>query len=307
MPKPPSPRDSAGLLDPETPPGLLAPPELNRASWDRAGRLLLAKMIGAFAYEEIVTPTVGPTTDNAGPAGNTAGQYGFSLDDGSTLSFWAGRGAYGGWQVDPDSVRLIGRPAEPGEQGPDDRSHPHGEALGDPIRFLALARRTLGIDGATFGHLVRELSATLSADCRLQATALSAAQLADLGYAELEGHQTGHPWLVLNKGRLGFSGDDAARWSPEARIPGRLPWIAVRRDIATYRGVEALATPERLYARELDEPVRVAFADALRARGLDPAAYLYLPVHPWQWTEMILPLFAAAVADNAIVPAPHRR
>ncbi|WP_411292766.1 IucA/IucC family protein [Streptomyces sp. SDr-06] len=308
MPNPPSPHDSRGLPDPEALPGLLAPPELNREAWDRAARLLLAKMIGAFAYEDIVQPTVGPATDNAGPDGKGAGQYGFTLDDGSTLTFLARRGAYGGWRVQPDSVRLV-EPSPPPAQEPGapDASGPlppRGRPFGDPVRFLALARRTLGVDGATFGHLVRELTATLAADTRLHTTALSAAQLADLGYAELEGHQTGHPWLVLNKGRLGFSADDAARWSPEARTPARLPWIAVRTDLATYRGVQTLATPERLYARELDATVRDAFAAALRARGLDPAAYLYLPVHPWQWTEMILPLFAPAVADNAVVPLP---
>ncbi|MFE9413095.1 IucA/IucC family protein [Streptomyces sp. NPDC006704] len=329
MPNPPSLHDSHGLLDPKAPPALLAPPELNREAWERAGRLLLAKMIGAFAYEEIVKPTVGPATDNPGPAGKTAAHYGFTLDDGSTLAFVARRGAYGGWQVDPDSVRHLPQPAEPPASGTGQpaagpghtgqaaagqglrtaspggsAAPPGGRALTDPLRFLALARRTLGIDGATFGHLVRELSATLAADTRLQSTALPAARLADLGYAELEGHQSGHPWLVLNKGRLGFSADDAARWSPEARIPAQLPWIAVRTDLAGYRGVKALATPDRLYARELDAPVRAAFAAALRARALDPKAYLYLPVHPWQWTEMILPLFAAAVADNAIVPLP---
>ncbi|MFE3185779.1 IucA/IucC family protein [Streptomyces violascens] len=308
MPNPPSPDESRGLLDPEAPPGLLAPPELNREAWDRAGRLLLAKMIGAFAYEEIVQPTVEPTTDNAGSDGKSTGQYGFSLDDGSTLTFLARRGAYGGWQVDPDSVRRTEQGA-PSTGEPDDGNTPghplpSAEAFGDPIRFLGLARRTLGVDGATFGHLVRELTATLAADARLHSTALPVAQLADLGYAELEGHQTGHPWLVLNKGRLGFSADDAARWSPEARTEARLPWIAVRTDLASYRGVEPLATPDRLYDRELDAPVREAFAATLRARGLDPAAYLYLPIHPWQWTEMILPLFAPAVADNAIVPLP---
>ncbi|MER5558706.1 IucA/IucC family siderophore biosynthesis protein [Streptomyces sp. NPDC002506] len=279
---------------------MLAPPELNREAWDRAGRLLLAKTIGAFAYEEIVQPTVGPATDNPVPAREGAGQYGFTLDDGSTVTFLARRGAYGGWQVDPDSIRRTERAEGAVPAGPTAAPEP----FTDPIRFLALARRTLGVDGATFGHLVRELTATLAADTRLQSTALPVARLADLGYAELEGHQTGHPWLVLNKGRLGFSADDAARWSPEARTPAALPWIAVRTDLAGYRGVASLATPDRLYARELDAPVRAAFAAALRARGLDPAAYLYLPIHPWQWTEMILPLFAPAVADQAIVPLP---
>ncbi|MFG3282388.1 IucA/IucC family protein [Streptomyces sp. NPDC048111] len=292
------------MQDPDAPPALLAPPELNPEAWERAGRLLLAKMIGAFAYEEIVRPAPQPAT--GGPAAEGGPRpYGFTLDDGSTLTFLARRGAYGGWQVDPASVRRAA-PGGPGAGAPVPCGPPApaAEPFGDPVRFLALARRTLGVDGATFGHLVRELTATLTADTRLHTTALGAAQLADLDYAELEGHQSGHPWLVLNKGRLGFSADDAARWSPEARAPAALPWIAVRTDLAVYRGVASLATPQRLYARELDAPVREAFAAALRARGLDPAAYLYLPVHPWQWTEMILPLFAPAVADHAIVPLP---
>lgn len=46
------------------------------------------------------------------------------------------------------------------------------------------------------------------------------------------------------------------------------------------------------------------FAQALRARGLDPAAYLYLPVHPWQWDDIVLPLFAPSIATNDIVPLP---
>ncbi|MBO0515477.1 IucA/IucC family protein, partial [Streptomyces beijiangensis] len=47
---------------------------------------------------------------------------------------------------------------------------------------------------------------------------------------------------------------------------------------------------------------RASFAAVLRARGLDPDEYLYLPVHPWQWHETILPLFAPAIAHNEIVP-----
>ncbi|MFD9796615.1 IucA/IucC family protein [Streptomyces sp. NPDC059070] len=264
------------------PAGLFAPPELNREVWERAARRMLGKMLGAFAYEGIIEPVADADGDGDGGAELCTQP----LDDGAVLSFRARRGPYDDWRVDAESVSLAGRP------------------FGDPLAFLMLARRTLRLDGETFGHLVREVSATLAADARLDHTALSAAELADLGYAELEGHQTGHPWLVLNKGRLGFSASDAARWAPEARRPARLPWIAVRRDLAQYRGVAALATPDRLYARELDPGARDAFAGALLGRGLDPAEYLYLPVHPWQWDEVVLPLFGPAVAEGAIVPLP---
>ncbi|MGF1339826.1 IucA/IucC family protein [Streptomyces flavovirens] len=261
-------------------------PELTGAVWDRVSARLLAKMLGEFAYEEVVEPAPDP----ADP-----GRYTLPLDDGATLGFRARRGVYGSWRVDPDSVSATGGA---GEDGPDDAGTP----FRDPLAFLVRSRRLLALDGATLGHLVRELTATLAADARLAHTALGADRLADLPYAELEGHQTGHPWLVANKGRLGFSATDAARFTPEARTATTLPWIAVSTRIARYRGVARLATPEALYSRELDATVRDSFAGILRARGLDPAAYLFLPVHPWQWDEWIVPLFAPAIAAGDIVP-----
>ncbi|WP_433549326.1 IucA/IucC family protein [Streptomyces sp. CA-294286] len=271
---------------PGSAPAAAVPPELTAATWDRASRRLLAKTLGEFAYEEIIEPT--RTADPATPEGHL---HTVGLDNGEILSFRARRGSYGSWQVAADTVEVRD---EAGGRRP----------FHDPVRFLVLARRLLALDGATLGHLVRELTATLAADARLDHTALPAARLADLGYAELEGHQTGHPWLVLNKGRVGFSARDATAWAPEARAPGRLPWIAVSTALARYRGVPSLADPEQLYAGELDAATRACFDSALRDRGLDPASYLYLPVHPWQWDEVVLPLFAPAVARGEIVPLP---
>jgi siderophore synthetase component len=270
VPKSPAAPDSA-----QPPRAPFSPPGLNPQIWDRAAGRLLAKMLGEFAYEEIIEPVPAPASGD---------HYTLELDDGDSLSFRAGRGAYGSWRVDPDSITC------------------QGHLFSDPLAFLARARRLLAIEGNTLGHLLRELTVTLASDTRLDHTALTAAELADLGYAEIEGHQTGHPWLVLNKGRIGFSAADTALWSPEARRATPLPWIAVSTTLAAYRGVPGLAGPEDLYARELDAPVRESFAAALRARGLDPDTYLFLPVHPWQWDEVLLPLFAPAIAHGDIVP-----
>ncbi|KIF77099.1 IucA/IucC family protein [Streptomyces sp. 150FB] len=277
MPTPPATHGPADPVDPGDPPALFCPPELNPEAWERAARRLLAKTLGEFAYEGVVEPV---------PVPGTGDRYALTLDAGETLTFSAARGAYDSWRVDPSTVRCEDRP------------------FTDPLAFLLLSWRLLALDGATLGHLVRELTTTLAADTRLDGTALSASDLADLGYAELEGHQTGHPWLVPNKGRVGFSGTDAARWSPEARTPARLPWIAVSTTLASYRGVPALSTPERLYGLELDASTRERFTAVLRDRGLDPSAYLFLPVHPWQWDEVLLHLYAPAIAEGAIVPLP---
>ncbi|MET9668353.1 IucA/IucC family siderophore biosynthesis protein [Streptomyces sp. NPDC006475] len=305
MPKPPASSDSE---HPSAAP--FSPPGLTAQCWDRAAARLLAKMLGEFAYEEIIEPVRDeageapasadgernreadaqhPQAPGIAPSGNghpRPARYALDLDDASRLSFRARRGAYGSWRVDADSIRCDDKP------------------YADPLDFLVRARNVIDLDGATLGHLLRELSVTLVADTGLDHTAPSAAELADLGYAELEGHQTGHPWLVLNKGRIGFSATDTAAWAPEARRPARLPWIAVSTSLASFRGVSSLATAGDLYARELDVPVRESFVDALRAKELDPDSYLFLPVHPWQWDEVILPLYAPAIARGEILPLP---
>lgn len=250
---------------------LSVPTGLDSETWSRAGRTLLAKAIAEFSYEELLTPE--PLGDN---------RYLLAFP-GVSYELTARRGSYGAWFVDPDSILRAAAPAD------------------DALLFVRDAASTLGLTGDTTGHLIRELTATLLADARLLATAVSAADLADASYAELEGHQTGHPWIVPNKGRLGFSASDAATYPPETRRPQRLGWIAVDRELADYRGVDSL--PEQaLYAGELDDETRARFAGVLTDRGLDPARYLWLPVHAWQWDETILPLFAPDIAAGRIVP-----
>ncbi|GAA5027593.1 IucA/IucC family siderophore biosynthesis protein [Actinopolymorpha pittospori] len=253
---------------------LPVPAELTAAHWSAASRALLAKALAEFSYEELLEPVPDGTDDG--------GRYRLDLPD-VTYRFRARRGSYGSWFVDPASITRDG-----------------SEDV-DTLAFVLDARKTLGLGGDTAGHLVRELSATLTADTRLLATAPDAAALADLPYAELEGYQTGHPWIVPNKGRQGFSATDARVFPPEARARVALPWIAVHDSIADYRGVPGLPA-DRLHAGELDETTRERFTLTLAARGLDPATYHWLPVHPWQWDETTVPLFAADVAHQRIVP-----
>lgn len=247
-------------------------PTESGAAWERAARRLLAKMLAEFAYEDVIAPQPDPAS---GPDA-----YRVDVAPDVTYRFRARRGSYGSWYVDVGSIT----------------------PTGDPLHFLAHGHDSvLGLSGDTTGHLIRELLATLCADVRLDATALPAAELADLGYAELEGHQTGHPWLVANKGRIGFSDADAAHWAPEARRRHRLPWIAVHRDLAEYRGTGTLNTSDPLYAEELAPETLDTFHRTIADHDRNPADYLLLPVHPWQWEQVVAPLFAPAIADRSII------
>ncbi|MBE9373496.1 IucA/IucC family siderophore biosynthesis protein [Saccharopolyspora sp. HNM0983] len=254
---------------------LSAPPELDPGTWQRAGRALLAKSLGELAYEQLLDPVL---------LGD--GRYRVDAADGISYTFSATRGAFLDWRVDQDSVLRTDATGE----------HP----AHDPLRFFLDAYRRLGISGETAGHLVRELTATLNADVRLLAESRTSAELAELSYIELEGHQTGHPWLIPNKGRIGFSAADAAEHAPEGRNEHRLPWMAVHRSLADYRSVKGSAQ-DTLLKVELDPQHHERFEKVLTDRGLDPAEYLWMPVHPWQWDQTVLPLFAPDVAAGRIV------
>ncbi|MFB7945195.1 IucA/IucC family protein [Kitasatospora phosalacinea] len=245
------------MPQPAADPALHLPPQLTAEHWRAAGRDMLAKLLGEFAYEELLHPRA-----------EGGGRYLLRLPD-ADYRFTARRGAYGSWRVAAESIT-----------GGD-----------DPLRFLQQARHVLGLSGDTTGHLVREFTATLIADAHLRATALTAAELADLDHVALEGRQTGHPWIVANKGRLGFSATDAAGWTPEARLPRTLPWLAVHRSLAEFRG------DPTIYDTELDP----AFRDQLGERADE---FHLLPVHPWQWDETVVGLFAPWIADGRIVPLP---
>ncbi len=122
----------------------------------------------------------------------------------------------------------------------------------------------------------------------------------DLDYAEIEGELDGHPWIVANKGRLGFDYGDYHDYAPERAQPLRPLWLAARKPWASYQAVDGL-DHDRLLDGELDRSTRDAFTAKLRARSDDPGAYAWLPVHPWQWANVVLPLFAAELAAGDLV------
>ncbi|MDR7302970.1 IucA/IucC family protein [Haloactinomyces albus] len=256
---------------------LSVPPELNADTWRRAGRELLAKALAELSYEQLLEPVE-----------IRSGRYRLDLPGDVSYEFSARGGAFAHWRVEPASItRTAFSTEEPAE---------------DPLRFLLDAHTTLGMSADTAGHLARELTATMTADTKLLGPdALTAAELADLSYADLEGYQTGHPWLLPNKGRMGFSASDAARYAPEARQEHRLPWIAVHHSLADHRSVEGLPR-ETLLDGELDEATRERFTEELTSRALEPGDYVRMPVHPWQWDEVILPMFTPQIAEQQIVP-----
>ena len=114
--------------------------------------------------------------------------------------------------------------------------------------------------------------------------------------ADRGGDDRGAPGFVANNGRIGFGRRRARR----VRARGRRadpPAVARGAPASAATSRSAPAGPRRtLYLDELGADALAGFEAALRDRGLDPADYLYLPVHPWQWEHRLAVTFAPDVA-----------
>jgi siderophore synthetase component len=234
--------------------------------WREAGSLVVHKMLGELSYEGLLEPTI------------EDGEYLLSLPEDVSYRFRARRGAFESWHVEPGSATRNGEPAW------------------DPRVLVVDARTRLGLTGLRLADVLSELTATVANEAARLAHAPTAAELSMMDYNVADGHLTGHPRLVLNKGRVGFSATDRERYAPEAGVGFPLRWFGVHRDVASFRCVAELSE-EQLLAEELG-----ADLDRLRSGLSDPDDYVLVPVHPWQADEIIGTLYAAELADGTVVP-----
>ncbi len=243
---------------------------LTPALMERAHRHLVAKAIGEYAHERLVTPT----PDEARPGWWTlaAGT--------STFSFAARIHALDHWVVDPASI----------------------DPAPDAQVFVAELAPVLGIPDQLLPTYLEEIASTLAAAAwKLRHRRVPVAELVDADYQAIEAAMTeGHPAFVANNGRIGFGLDDYTAFAPETGETVRLHWLAARRSV-TRLTLGRGQTEEGLYNGELSRATRLRFDGRLRGLGLDPADYLLLPVHPWQWVNKLAVTFAPDVARRDLV------
>jgi siderophore synthetase component len=130
---------------------------------------------------------------------------------------------------------------------------------------------------------------------------LSAADLVHADFQDIETAMAeGHPCFVANSGRIGFDAADYRAFAPEAGAVVRLIWLAAHKRHTEFTTVDGLSH-EQLMLEELGSETVSAFRRKLRERGLDPEAYFFFPVHPWQWLNRLAMVFASELATNDLV------
>lgn len=252
--------------------------------WRTLNQALIARAISELAFEEGLKPEA---------SDHRNGLWTLRLGKEVNYRFRAKRRIWGNLAIEPASLfRQEGALAAPAE---------------DVARFMIDARTALEIEPDTLAIYVKELSSTLLSDARVAAIGaeIGEDELIALPDHLLQQYLDGHPKAPAAKGRIGWGLADAEAYAPEFQAELRPFWVAAARDACRLAHDRAISE-EDLLAASLDPVERLrleeACLEACRQQGAERSRYLLLPVHPWQWDNMVAPQFAGEIAAGRLLP-----
>lgn len=114
----------------------------------------------------------------------------------------------------------------------------------------------------------------------------------------------GHPYHPCYKSRVGFSLQDNVRYGVEFAQPMALVWLAVHQKLVAQNHSSHLETDVFL-KEQLNESDFIQFQQQLNEQTQNAAEYVWIPVHPWQWENHLISIFAQEIADQDIIYLGH--
>lgn len=263
---------------------ILQPPQatdhLQPEVWNKVTRLFIGKIIAELAHEGVLQPSLQSVRSGWG-------HYTLPVEGSNTEYRFVAKvlGLYH-WWVDFASIEKV----VAGDT-----------AVLEARSFIIELNDQIGIAAESLPEYLEEVAGTLYGSAYIHTVnPLSAPQLAWADYQETERSMTGHPRFIANNGRVGFDIADYARYAPEAASPVNLVWLAGHKSRAEFTAITGM-TYEQLLDHELSPTDRSSFNDILHRKGLDPAEYYFIPVHPWQWYNKLLHILTPDIAANRLV------
>lgn len=269
-------RHENGQLNPQ-----LVTSHLQPEIWEKVNRIQLRKMLCEYSHELLLSPQLQNTN-------GVWGLYCLNTQDGITeYQFRAQILALDHWHIDTDSITktVNGNP----------------EPL-DAIAFLLEFTEELGFTDLNLPTYLEEVISCLYGSAYMHTNSeLSAKDLTEASYADVEHAMTaGHPCFVANSARIGFDAVDYQNYSPEAATPLSLVWVAGHKIYTEFTSIPPLSY-QQVMEQELDADLKASFDSILTEKGLQPEDYIFFPIHPWQWHNKLIYLFAPDIAASKLV------
>lgn len=153
-----------------------------------------------------------------------------------------------------------------------------------PFRFILQLGEHLGSSHSFVQKFLEEIAASQWVD-QLQSKlpSLTYDELLALPETKRQAYYPGHPKILANKGRVGWSTRDHALYGPEQTQGFQLHWIGIDPDLVNISGPydQAMGLNDQRLAQY--------------------PHYVLIPVHPWQWAHKIEPLFQELIIQEKII------
>lgn len=247
-----------------------------QSDWNHVNIQMIAKTLQELSFEQVLL-----ARRKNGDDESTVGLYELTLFSGVVYTFKAWRGVWTDLKVNPEGILRNGEPAISAGQ-----------------LYIDCQKET-GMDDIILANFLEEMHNTLYADLRLLARSrsVSAAELASWSGEKIQTFLKGHPKLLQNKGRIGWSAQDQDIWGPENERPVQFYWLAVKKDLAV-SGISQDLSFEDILADCMTE--FSDFAALLEAKQISLNDYFLVPIHPWQWERYIKTQYGTELAAGDI-------
>lgn len=256
---------------------------INQKHWLQANRDLIAKTIAELMHEERLKP-VAVSQDEEGYTI-------FSLETGFENIEYSFRGQermMDFWHIDKASITKT----ENGEKT---------DILNIPQFFLEM-QAVFDLDSNTLAKYTEELLHTLYCDSLILSRGIMTSKdLASSNYQTVEHQMTGHPWVIVNKSRLGFSPTDLETFAPEADKSLKVLWFAAHKSRSSFHSLGHI-DQEEFYRSEIGDELYQNFQQKLINKGKSVEDYHFIPVHPWQWEHKLKIHFAGDLVSGILIP-----
>lgn len=169
-------------------------------------------------------------------------------------------------------------------------------------QFLLEVRSLIGADEQRLTAFINELEHTLLKDTLAQHQRhLQGGSFQTGDYDALEGDiMDGHPYHPSYKSRIGFDYADHYEYGPEFKQDLHPIWVAVDKEHARI-SISRELEYRHFLSEELGEQQMAEFTQTIRNRGFDPDDFWLVPIHPWQWKEVIATAQLEDIRQNRLM------
>lgn len=247
--------------------------------WEKVNLNLIAKSIGELAYEEILTPIcVNPDSNDLWK------KYKLLLKNKTTYFFNGWIGIWGNLNVNPLSLKKDS-----------------DLSFSAPQFFIDIQSETKMTD-LTLSKFLEELSSTLYSDMIIERklNSISSQDVVDKSFLEQQPFLNGHPKILLNKGRMGWSVNDIDTYAPESQKAFQLNWVFIKKTLCKSYFFDD-ESYLNLIKESLNESEFNFCSEKLESLNLKPLEYFLVPIHPWQWDQIIQFYFIEEINKNELI------